>query len=265
MKEEVEEMSFEHYLSKKNYFQSLLSADEAGEPVAALGEKFLEENKKDVADLSYIRFAQGEVYFHKKDYETAIFKWENISNELEAWAKKNVADAYYELGLTSASVETLLAIQTDNIILQTEIAIKLFDIYLREGKLEKAVQYIKKAVSIHPDYDNITEVARVFFEEKEDYATAMELAVHETIRTKKSAWFDVLIGYAKKGAMKQTPPEYFMEALRSIYYTDSQRFEKLTALMWEEYAPTSLYKKWLEMLNEFLQQVHNDWLENRGE
>ena len=248
-------MSFEHYLSKKNYFQSLVSQDKSGEPVAALGEMFLEENKKDVADLSYIRFAQGEVYFHNKDYETAIFKWENISNELEAWAKKNVADAYYELGLTSAAVETLVAIKADNIILQTEIAIKLFDIYLREGKFDKAVQYIKKAVSIHPDYDNITEVARVFFEDKQDDANAMELAVNETIRTKKSYWFDVLTGYAEAGMMRQTPPEYFMEALRSIYYTDSQRFEKLSALMWEAYGPTPLYKKWLEMFNEFLQQV----------
>ncbi|GAA3331820.1 hypothetical protein GCM10020331_089890 [Ectobacillus funiculus] len=35
------------------------------------------EESSETADLSYIRFAQGEIYYHSKDLEAAIFfKWE---------------------------------------------------------------------------------------------------------------------------------------------------------------------------------------------
>jgi len=64
-------------------------------PIEVLGAAFVEEQKNEPYDLTDIRFAQGEVYFHCKDYEAAIFKWENVQNEREPWAKKNIADAYY--------------------------------------------------------------------------------------------------------------------------------------------------------------------------
>ena len=66
----------------------LWKAMPASESAQVLGEAYLEEQKKDISDLSAIRFAQGEVYFHYKDYESAIFKWENIRNELGTMGKK---------------------------------------------------------------------------------------------------------------------------------------------------------------------------------
>ncbi|WP_113927738.1 hypothetical protein [Bacillus sp. P14.5] len=77
----------EQYIQKTFYKEFM--KDEGGKhPIAVLGEAHLEEQQKEIADLSYIRFAQGEVYFHHKDYEAAIFKWENIHNELSGWAQK---------------------------------------------------------------------------------------------------------------------------------------------------------------------------------
>ena len=75
---------------------------------------FFSEQKRELSDLSYIRFAQGEVYFHHRDFESAIFKWENIQNELEPWAKKNMADAYLELELLDTAEDIYKAITTDS-------------------------------------------------------------------------------------------------------------------------------------------------------
>ncbi|MGN1400794.1 MAG: dynamin family protein [Bacillus sp. (in: firmicutes)] len=248
-------MNLDYHLSKKSYYETLLDEAQKENAVGALGYMLLEENKKELADLSFIRFAQGEVYFHLKDYESAIFKWGNISNDLEAWAKKNVADAYWELELASTAIDGYKAIETDNIVLQTEIALKLFEIYLKEQKNELAVNYIKKAVAIHPDYEKITEVAQLFFEQSKDFDNAIELAVNESIRTEKSYWFDVLIGYAEKNVAAGHDPDYFIEVLRIMFYVDSNRFEKLVVALWSSYEETSFYIKWLQNFNAFLKEV----------
>ncbi len=75
-------MTFEEQLIKKSYFETYIDSGNRTHPVRILGELYLAEQKNDMPDLSHIRFAQGEVYFHNKDYEAAIFKWENITNEL---------------------------------------------------------------------------------------------------------------------------------------------------------------------------------------
>lgn len=82
-------MTFEELLIDKLYYKNtFMKEDEFEHPIRVLGEAYLAEQQNELAELSYIRFAQGEVYFHNKDFESAIFKWENIENELEPWAKK---------------------------------------------------------------------------------------------------------------------------------------------------------------------------------
>src|SRR4051794_26537987 len=115
-------MTLDEQLKQKTYYTMFINEHENIHPIRVLGEAFQEEAKKDLPDLSSIRFAQGEVYFQHKDFETAIFKWENIINELEPWAKKNTADAYCELELLSTAEDIYTAIKTDNAILNTEVA-----------------------------------------------------------------------------------------------------------------------------------------------
>ena len=92
-------VTIEQQLIEKMFYETFMIDNAVKEPIQVLGEAYLEEQKKDIPDLSAIRFAQGELYFHFKDYESAIFKWENIQNEWGQWAKKNTADAYFELDL----------------------------------------------------------------------------------------------------------------------------------------------------------------------
>ncbi|MFS0781127.1 dynamin family protein [Bacillus sp. 1P06AnD] len=245
-------MTIENHLSKKTYYESLLSEQPIKEPVEALGKMFQQENSKDMADLSYIRFAQGEVYFLYQDYETAVFKWDNISNELEPWAQKNVGDAYFELGLFSDAIERYKSIKTDQLILQTEIALKLFEIYIEEKNQDKAVYYIKEAVSINPDYQQITEVARAFFEQKKDWPNAIELAVNEAVRTESAAWFDTLHTYIKEGYTQEMSPDYFSYALQVLYGIDGKRFEEMAVSLWNTYHDGPFYLQWIISFDQLL-------------
>lgn len=81
-------MSLEKQLTEKQYYSMFINEHEVVHPIRVLGDAYQEEMQKGIPDLSYIRFAQGEVYFHNRDFETAIFKWGNIINELEPWAQK---------------------------------------------------------------------------------------------------------------------------------------------------------------------------------
>lgn len=243
-------MTFEEQLIKKSYFETSMEQRSQAHPVRVLGELYLEEQKNDMPDLSYIRFAQGEVYFHNKDYEAAIFKWENITNELEPWAKKNMGDAFLEIGLHTSAEELYLSIDTESNILRIESGLQLLTLYIEQGKLDKAVAVIKKSVQLDPDYPGVTEIARAFFEEHHDWENAVELAVNEGVRTGSPKWFDVLNQYVEQGHTRQFSPSYFNEALSVLFQVDRSRFEQLSVSLWESYRDQSSYMKWLREFNQ---------------
>jgi GTPase Era involved in 16S rRNA processing len=242
-------MTFEGQLIKKSYFETYMDSGERVHPIRVLGELYLAEQKNDMPDLSYIRFAQGEVYFHNKDYEAAIFKWENITNELEPWAKKNMGDAFLELGLLSSAEELYLSIDTESNVLKIESGLQLLSLYIEQGKLDKAVAVIKKSVSLDPDYPGVTEIARAFFEEQNDWENAVELAVNEGVRTGSPKWFDVLKQYVDHGHTRSFAPEYFNEALSILFQVDRSRFEQLAVSLWQSYKGQSAYMTWLKEFN----------------
>lgn len=158
-------MTLEDQLKQKTYYKMFINEHEEIHPIRVLGEEFQEEASKDLPNLSAIRFAQGEVYFHHKDYEAAIFKWENITDELVPWAKKNTADAYYELGLLSTAEDIYTTISTDNATLNTEVALQLFSLYFERGKTDAAISTIKRTIAANPEYPNVTEIARAFLKD----------------------------------------------------------------------------------------------------
>ena len=206
-------MTIDEKLINKVYYQTLIDGKEDLHSMKLLGDLYMEEQKKELSDLSYIRFSQGEVYFHNRDYEAAIFKWENISNELEQWAKKNMADAYFELELLSTAEDIYQTIYTDSEVLKTEVLLQRFTLYIEQGKLERAVEVIKEAVSLSPDYSEVTEIARSFFEEYKDWHNAVELAVNEAVRTGNLQWYDILHTYVEQGRTMKMPPSDFSEVL----------------------------------------------------
>jgi GTPase Era involved in 16S rRNA processing len=242
-------MTLENQLIQKIYYETFIEKNPEKQLIQVLGEAYMAEQKNDLPDLSYIRFAQGEVYFHYKDYETAIFKWENIANELEPWAKKNTADAYYELGLVSSAEDIYKAIVTDNVTLKTEVALQLFSLYIERGKIEPAVTVIKKIVALNPDYPNVTAMAKAFFEDQQDWNNAVELAIKEAIRTDSFIWFDTLKIYVDQGLTKILSPNYFSEALMALHRIDQTRFQQLVSSIWNSYKDEETYLTWLREIN----------------
>lgn len=245
-------MTLETQLKQKKYFEMFINEHENIHPIQVLGDLFQEEAVKDLPDLSSIRFAQGEVYFQHKDYEAAIFKWENISNELEPWAKKNTADAYYELGLLPTAEDLYCAIETDNLTVNTEVALQLFSLYLERGKFDLALSVIKKTIVDNPDYPNVTEIARHFFEEQQDWNNAIELAVNEAKRTESLDWFDMIITYVEKGVTRSHAPSYFSQAVLLVFSLEKQKFEQLVSALWNSYNNEESYFTWIREMNHLL-------------
>ncbi len=251
----------EEQLIKKLYYENFLEPNDNRHPVQVLGEAYMNEQANNLPDLSQIRFAQGEVYFRAKDFETAIFKWESINNELEPWAKKNMADAYLELELFATAEGIYQSIITDSLTLNTELAIQLFSLFIQQGKIESAVHMIKQAVAINPDYPNVSTLARMFFEEQQDWENALDLAVNEAIRTEKMQWVDTLIGYIEKGYTKSVNPEYFSGVLMKLMNLDSNRLDQMASSLWKNYKHEDTYFSWLK---EFNRLFENGEIEKKG-
>ncbi|WP_066306384.1 dynamin family protein [Bacillus sp. FJAT-29814] len=259
-------MTIEQQLKDKTFYKMFINEHEDIHPIQVLGDAFQEEAQKDLPDLTRIRFAQGEVYFHHKDYEAAIFKWESIINELEPWARKNTADAYYELGMLSTAEDIYTAIEIDNPTLSAEVALKLFSLYLKREKIEAAISTIKKAIDANPDYPNLTVIAREFFEQRGDWENAIELAVNEAKRTGSPEWFETLKSYVNEGVTKGHAPSYFSQALVTLFSLDLQRFEELAASLWNSYRNENSYYTWLLEINHLLMNLELEkgggrWLE----
>jgi tetratricopeptide (TPR) repeat protein len=236
----------EQYIQKSFYKTFMNENDNNNHPIAILGEAYLAEQQKDVYDLSFIRFAQGEVYFHHKDYEAAIFKWENINNELSGWAQKNTADAFFALDQLSTAEEVYKSVQTECPSLKAEIALQLFSLYLKLGDISNADAVIKNAISMNPDYPDLTSIAQRFFEENKDWHSAVELAVNEAIRTEELHWFETLKEYINAGVTRDITPGYFMEGLFTLSTIDKILFEQTVVSLWNNYKESDMYEEWIE-------------------
>lgn len=246
-------MTIEKELISKTYYQTIIDKNKKGHPIEILGEMYMDEKQKEMPDFSSIRYTQGEVYFLNNDYEAAIFKWENILDDnLKPWAQKNIADAHFEMELLENAEDFYKAVETSSAVLKTEVLLQLFSLYIKLGKLEKAVDSIKKAVNLNPDYPYVTEMAQAFFEDYKDWGNAVELAVNEAIRTKSLSWFAVLEGYVEQGLTVKIEPHYFNETLMTLFHIDTLRFESLSTALWNSYKQSDFYFLWLNEINHLL-------------
>ncbi|MFD2043735.1 tetratricopeptide repeat protein [Ornithinibacillus salinisoli] len=246
-------MTVENELINKSYYQTIIDENENGHPIKILGEMYMEEMKKQRPNLSSIRYAQGEVYFLNEDYEAAIYKWGNpLDDKLIPWAQKNVADAHFEMGLLEDAEKFYKEVETQSAELKAEVLLQLFSLYIQQGKHENAVDAIKNAVKLDPDYSCVTEIAQTFFENFKDWDNAVELAVSEAIRTKSLSWFEVIEGYAEQGHTNKYEPNYLNEVLVSLLHIDKFRFESLSEVLWNSYKQSDFYIQWLEEINQLL-------------
>lgn len=252
-------MTTEDRLIKKSYYQTILDETSKEHPIKALGRMYMEEMQEEQPELSAIRFAQGEVYFLNDDFEAAIYKWQHpLDKQFIPWAQKNIADAHMELGLLDYAEKYYKEVDTDSLPLQSEVLLQLFSLYIQQGNQERAVAAIKDAVALNPDYSDVTEIARRYFEDIGAWDHALELAVHEAIRTESYFWFDCLEGYAGREFLPSVDPHYFREVLVALYYKDKARFERLAGALWESYRGSDFYFQWLVEINQLLQNHQSD-------
>lgn len=71
---------------------------------------------------------------------------------------KNIADAYFELNQLSYAENIYTSITTDNKILMIEIRLQLLSLYIEQNNFDSAFGVIKEAVSLNPDYPNVTKL-----------------------------------------------------------------------------------------------------------
>ncbi|MEH7222968.1 hypothetical protein V7112_04060 [Bacillus sp. JJ1566] len=248
-------MTQEQDFITKTYYHTFIFENDKRHPVEILGEAYITEQEKELYDLSYIRFAQGEIYFNCKDYESAIYKWESITNDLQPWAKKNIADAYYELGLLSNAEEVYGSIITKNKTLTSEVSLSLFSLYLEDNKLDAAYRVMQEAIEGNPNYPELTTIAKRFYEEQEDWKNAMELAINEAKRTQDLEWFDTLIDYSLSGHGSSYSPDTFVSVLKKLYELDEPRFKQLLMAIWKSYQNTDQYLSWLHAVIQILKDI----------
>lgn len=260
-------MSLEDMLKSKQYFEQFLSEYKYENPMEVLGELLMEEQGKEAPELSDIRYAQGELYYHYKDFEAAIYKWENVNHELTCWAKKNMADAYVELGLFSEGEKLYTSIVTDSLVLNSEIGLQLFSLYTKLGNMEKADHIIKWVVSINPDYPEVTEIARGFYEKNEDWKSAVDLAVQEGKRQKSIQWFSILNSYVVDGHTKDLQPEYFEDSLLVLKEFNQKYFEQLLSSLWKRYESNGEFLIWVSSVNQLFNKMEaeepEEWHESK--
>ncbi|MCU9614462.1 GTP-binding protein [Caldibacillus lycopersici] len=258
-------MTIEDKLITKSYYELLINQNEKKHPIEQLGELFLEEQKQEIPDASFIRYSQGEVYFHNRDYEAAIYKWENVHNELKAWASKNSADAYMELELFTTAEELYKSIQTDSLVLRTEVMLQLFSLYLKQENFQQADKVIKETVALNPSYPDVTTIAHRFYEQQKDWQSAIDLAIEEGIRTESLNWFEILKSYVHKGYTKDLAPNYFHDSFVTIAQQDLDFLEQFIVALDKTYQEKELYFEWIKQLNQFFLHTMLDeqyvWME----
>ncbi|HLU23480.1 MAG TPA: hypothetical protein VKZ77_13530 [Bacillaceae bacterium] len=247
-------VEIESVLIDKTYYEKTFMENENQHPVEVMGKLYFEEQKQSFSDLSDIRFAQGEIYYHCKDYEAAIYKWENVHNNLEPWARKNMADAYVESDILDTAENIYKSITTDSLILNTEINLRLFHLYVQQNKFNEANQMIKNAVVLDPDYRNVSKIAYSFFVEQQDWENALEIAVNESIRTKSTEWFDILLSIFENDQLHKKNPTYYLPVLQVIGEESKLHFEQIVDKLWNHYKNESIYFEWLQVINQLVKE-----------
>ena len=113
-------------------------------------------------------------------------------------------------------------------------------------------------MNLNPDYPNVTKLARSFFEENRDWSSAIELARKEAVRLESSSWYDALISYVEKGRTKMMDPNYFETCLIELAKLDSNRFERLSAALWNSYKDEESHITWMFVFNRVIAKLDSN-------
>lgn len=247
-------MMIEDKLVTKTYFE-LFIGDTDSHPIKLLGDLFLREHRKEIPDASHIRYSQGEVYYHHHDYEAAIYKWENVHNELRPWALKNCGDAYMDLELYESAEKVYQSIHTNSQVLQSEILLQLFYLYKKVNNMEKARVVIKELIQLNPNPE-VYKLALQFFENQEEFQNAIQIAMEAGNRLRELDWFIILKNYIDSNHTKNIAPSLFYHALKTIETLDYSFLEDFVESIVNSYSEHGRLIHAISEINQFFLQMN---------
>src|SRR5699024_8323068 len=99
------------------------------------------------------------------------------------------------------------------------------------------------------DYPDMTEVAKSYLEDINEWEYAVELAVDEALRLESPYWFEVLSEYIERGLTVHYEPNYFKKLISTVLDMDDGRFEDFIEVLWNSYRQSDMYLDWLTMIN----------------
>ncbi|PRO65434.1 tetratricopeptide repeat protein [Alkalicoccus urumqiensis] len=232
------------HLVQKLFYRTLVT-DGAQEPAAFLGR----EMKTAGADMDAIRFAQGEVYFHYHDLESAVFKWEQVEGDLSGWAWKNIGDVYYDQQDHDRALETFRSVRTDEPVLQIELALQLLSVHAEKQEMGEVYRYLEEALAVDPDYPGVTDLAQTLYEDNKDWQKAVDLAVTEALRTESRVWFETLVRYIRESRVEEFPPEYFQDPAAQLAEIYPDLFREMMAELTADFRRRDQVLEWTAVFN----------------
>lgn len=239
--------NLEQLLTNKQFYQSLTEGENQLQTVTTLSSKL---NGSAAGEKDDIRFAQAELYAQIEDYETAIFKWENVKKaELSGWALKNMGDIYQLMDLVDKAEASYLAVCLPAPILKMETLLSLFELYEKAGDSKKAHRVMNDLVSTNFSYKNVTDLALKFFEQINEYISATELIVNQLEKRYEEKYIKLIYKYLQETQDSMIPPSsVFSRLIYLLFEEESDELARMYHVLTEYYTESPYFLDWFDCL-----------------
>jgi hypothetical protein len=248
-------MGNEINLVNKTYYQTFIPLNQH----AVLTMKQLSNMLSTAADSTQIdelRFIQGEIYYLFEDYESSIFKWSKLEGTMSEWAKKNTGDAYVKLRKFHDAESMFKSVKPITRTINLEKLLALFFLYKQKGQQDLAIEAIKEAMKVDPDYQHLSRMANEYYEEIGIHQDAIMLSVSEYGRTKDHYWLQTIHRYIESGMSEKVEPVHFIPILPVLVTQEPSVFHHFIISLWDRYEQTSFYLDWLDAFHTWLFYQH---------
>lgn len=237
-------------LIKKEYYKSLLESDDILKNIRFLSSQLKKNGNLSSEKVEEIRFVQAELYWLLEDYEVAIYKWNNVESPvLSGWAVKNIGDAYLELDMVEKAESSYLSVSSPSSILKMENLLSLFSLYRRNNQEDKAHLIVDELVTIDYTYKNVGGVALQFYEQINEYISAIKLVILQLELEYTEENLLRLYRYLDESQdNKISPSSSISKLLILLWEKDKNEFLSLLQTLTHYYIDSSYLLEWLDCL-----------------
>ncbi|MFC4322571.1 dynamin family protein [Litchfieldia salsa] len=241
----------EEKLTEKQFYQTRVKGHSQLEDLLSLSKQLNGLTARDSEQLNEVRFAQAELYFSLEDYETAIYKWEQInqSSPLSGWASKNIGDSYAILGFTKNAESTYQSIHTSSTVLKMESLLAQYSLNVSQQKTDKLLPIIDKLVATDWSYKDVFELAISFYEEKEEYLSAFTLVVTKLEKEFNASLLAKIFSYVQLTEANKLNPAFTVPRLLKLLWREDQgSLNTCFQMLHTYYLDSNYFINWLDNL-----------------